>query len=84
MEKEYFVGGGNEEDAIHIRGQRNGGLVRGSEGNYLDEGRGSATCLAGLLPEDMYCFPSSVGAIFPVIDTRLRGFALTVRTLFGG
>jgi hypothetical protein len=27
---------------------------------YLDDGRGSATCLTGLEPEDMYCFPSVV------------------------
>lgn len=31
---------------------------------YLADGRGSATFFTGLLADDIYCFPSSVGAIF--------------------
>jgi hypothetical protein len=35
-------------------------------GTNEEEGRGSATCLAGLVPEDMYCFSNAGrgGAIF--------------------
>jgi hypothetical protein len=39
-----------------------------------EEGRGSATCFAGLVPEDMYCFSNAGrgGAIFGRIGLRVN------------
>lgn len=45
-------------------------------GAYLDEGRGSETCFAGLVPEDIYCLPSAVdGAI---VTARIVAGILTI------
>ena len=53
-------------------------------GSYLEEGRGSAICFVGFVPEDIYCFPSVVLGAMLLVPADVTRNRCPFCTRFGG